>query len=113
VLTNSINGADGLAIDENDNIWVCANQADEIVIVDPTGKAIGKLGDFDGLKKGAPDGLLFPASLVFEGDSVLVTNLSLDLRLFGFNAVDSQWAAQVTRHTVARLPKKILTPPAR
>lgn len=113
VLTNSINGADGLVIDENDNIWVCANQADEIVIVDPTGKAIGKLGDFDGLKKGAPDGLLFPASLVFDGDSVLVTNLSLDLRLFGFNAVDSQWAAQVTRHTVARLPKTILTPPAR
>ena len=35
VLTNSINGADGLAIDEHDNLWVCANQADEIVIVDP------------------------------------------------------------------------------
>src|SRR3954471_10243527 len=107
VLTNSINGADGLAIDEKDNLWVCANQADEIVIVDPSGKAIGKLGDFDGLKKGAPDGLLFPASLVFDGDSLLVTNLSLDLRLFGSNTVDAQWAAQVTRHTVARLPRRI------
>jgi len=34
-----------------------------------------------------------------------VTNLSLDLRLFNpaFNAVDSQYAAQVTVHTVARI----------
>jgi sugar lactone lactonase YvrE len=107
VLTNSINGADGLAIDESGNLWVCANQADEIVVIDPTGKAIAKLGDFDGIKKGAPDGLLFPASLVFDGDSILVTNLSLDLRLFGFNAVDAQWAAQVTSHTIARLPRRI------
>src|SRR3954468_1896111 len=107
VFTNSINGADGLIIDEHDNLWVCANQADEIVVVDPTGKAIAKLGDFDGLKKGAPDGLLFPASLVFDGDSLLVTNLSLDLRLFGSNTVEAQWAPQVPRHTVARLPRRI------
>ena len=32
---------------------VAANQADEIVVVDPTGKAIAKLGDFNGLKDGA------------------------------------------------------------
>src|SRR5207248_11561904 len=96
VLTNCINGADGLIVDEQDNIWVCANQGDEIVIVDTTGKVIAKLGDFDGLKGNAePNGLLFPASLVFAGDSLLVTNLSLDLRLFGFNTVDAQWAAQV------------------
>ena len=106
VLTNSINGADGLIVDEADNIWVCANQGDEIVIIDTTGKVIGKLGDFDGLKGNAePNGLLFPASLVFAGDSLLVTNLSLDLRLFGFNTVDAQWAAQVRTHTIARLPR--------
>jgi sugar lactone lactonase YvrE len=106
VLTNSINGADGLIVDENDNIWVCANQGDEIVIIDNTGKVIGKLGDFDGLKlNNEPDGLLFPASLVFAGNSLLVTNLALDLRLFGFNAVDAQWAAQVQTHTLARLPR--------
>jgi sugar lactone lactonase YvrE len=106
VLTNSINGADGLIVDENDNIWVCANQGDEIVIIDNTGKVIGKLGDFDGLKlNNEPDGLLFPASLAFAGNSLLVTNLALDLRLFGFNAVDAQWAAQVRTHTVARLPR--------
>jgi sugar lactone lactonase YvrE len=49
LFTNSINGADGIAIDSNDNIWVAANQADEIVVVDPIGKVIAKLGDFDGV----------------------------------------------------------------
>jgi DNA-binding beta-propeller fold protein YncE len=107
LFTASINGADGLVIDEHDNLWVCANQSDEIVVVDPTGKAIAKLGDFDGIKKGEPDGLLFPASLVFSGDSVLITNLALDTRNVGFQAVDSQWAAQVKTFTIARLPKRI------
>ena len=110
--TNSINGADGLAIDEDDNIWVCANQSDEIVVVDKTGRAIAKLGDFDGLSHdGAPVGLLLPASLAFRGGFVYVTNLSIDLRLFGFNTVDAQWAAAVQRHTVARLPMHL--PPIR
>ena len=111
VFVNSINGADGLAIDEHDNIWVIANQSDEIVVVEPGGgRAIAKLGDFDGLSgDGAPIGLLFPASLAFHGDWVYVTNLSLDLRAFSptFNAVDSQWAAAVRRHTVARIPRRL------
>jgi sugar lactone lactonase YvrE len=111
--TNSINGADGLIIDGDDNLWVCANQEDEIVVVNPDGRAIAKLGDFDGLSQdGAPAGLLFPASLVFHGGFVYVTNLSLDLRDFGLPpSVDSDWAAAVKRHTVARLPMHI--PPIR
>jgi sugar lactone lactonase YvrE len=109
VFVNSINGADGLAIDDDDNIWVAANQADEIVVVDPTGRVIAKLGDFDGVDRtGAPVGLLFPASLVFSRGFVYVTNLSLDLRLFGLpQPVDAQWAAQVTTHTVARIRARI------
>jgi DNA-binding beta-propeller fold protein YncE len=111
---NSINGADGLIIDPADNLWVAANQADEIVVVDPTGRAIAKLGDFDGIdRQGSPVGLLFPASPVFFDGFVYVTNLSLDLATsFGLpQAVDSQWAGQVTRHTIARLP--MLIPPVR
>jgi sugar lactone lactonase YvrE len=112
VFVNSINGADGLAIDEDDNIWVVANQADEIVVVEPRfGRAIAKLGDFDGLSADrAPVGLLFPASLAFHGDWVYVTNLSLDLRRFSptFNAVDSAWAAEVRRHTVSRIPRRLM-----
>ena len=108
VFTNSINGADGLIIDGHDNIWVCANQSDEIVVVDPTGKAIAKLGDFDGVKHGSPVGLLFPASLARRGEWIYVTNLSLDLRpVVGQQSVDSQWAAQVTRHTLSRIRARI------
>jgi len=108
VFVNSVNGADGLILDEHDNLWICANQSDEIVVLDPTGRVIAKLGDFDGLKDGSPDGLLFPASLVRRGDWLYVTNLSLDIRLFGLpQAVDSQWAAAVTRHTVSRIRARI------
>jgi sugar lactone lactonase YvrE len=35
VFTNSINGCDGIMLDSDDNIWAAANQADEIVVVDP------------------------------------------------------------------------------
>ncbi len=111
VFVNSINGADGLIIDKDDNIWVAANQADEIVVVDPTGKAIAKLGDFDGIaREGAARGLLFPASLAFSRDKqlVYVTNLALDLRLFDLaQSVDSQWIAKVKRYTVSKLEARI------
>lgn len=109
VFANSVNGADGLIIDEHDNLWVAANQADEIVVIDPTGKVIAKLGDFDGIdRRGAPRGLLFPASPVRFGGWIYVTNLALDLRLFGLpQAVDSQWTAQVKTFTIARIRARI------
>jgi sugar lactone lactonase YvrE len=111
VFTNSINGADGIAIDNNDNIWVAANQADEIVVVDPNGKAIAKLGDFNGVQGGVTDGLLFPASPAFSKDGhwLYVTNLELDLTTIGITqSVDSQWAAQVERqHSIAKLGARI------
>ncbi|HEV8586668.1 MAG TPA: SMP-30/gluconolactonase/LRE family protein [Methylomirabilota bacterium] len=110
---NSVNGCDGLIIDESDNLWIAANQADEIVVVNPSGRAIAKLGDFGGIDgTGAPIGLLFPASLVRSGGFIYVTNLSLDLRLFGLaQTVDSQWAAQVTTHTVSKIPAVIPSVP--
>lgn len=111
VFTNSINGADGLFLDEDDNVWVCANQADEIVVTDPSGKAIAKLGDFNGVQNGSPVGLLFPASLVRSGGFIYITNLSLDLRpITGQQSVDSQWAAEVTTHTIARIRASIPRP---
>jgi sugar lactone lactonase YvrE len=109
IFTNSINGADGLIIDANDNLWVAANQADEIVVVDPAGTAIAKRGDFDGISpEGTPRGLLFPASPVFYGEFVYVTNLALDLRQFGLPpSVDSQYCAQVTTWNVARISRHL------
>ena len=109
VFVNSVNGADGLIIDDDDNLWVAANQADEIVVIDPSGRVLAKLGDFGGIDPhGAPVGLLFPASLVRSGNFIYVTNLALDLRLFGLaQPVDAQWAAQVTTHTIAKIQARI------
>src|SRR5262249_31358368 len=104
VLVYSINGADGIALDQHDNIWIAANQSDEIVVIDPTGKVLAKLGDFDGIARdGTPRGLFFPASPDFsrDGKDLIVTNLALDLRLAGGpQTIQSQWADQVTRYTV-------------
>jgi sugar lactone lactonase YvrE len=108
VFVNSINGADGLAIDKQGNLWVAANQSDEIDVVSPTGKLLARMGDFEGVdRKGMARGLLFPASVAFshDGKFLYVTDLALDLRIFGLpQAVDSQWCAQVKRYTVSRIP---------
>jgi sugar lactone lactonase YvrE len=110
-LVYGINGADGIVIDRSDNIWVAANQSDEIVVIDPTGKMIAKLGDFDGIKKdGSPRGLFFPASPDFskDGKNLFVTNLALDLRLAnGPQTLQSQWADQLTRYTISRIRARI------
>lgn len=80
VFAESINGADGIAFDSSGNLWVAANQADEVVVLDGNGRVVAKFGDFLGIREdGAPRGLLFPASIVFSGDSAFVTNLSLPL----------------------------------
>jgi sugar lactone lactonase YvrE len=114
MFTNSINGCDGIAIDSSNRIWAAANQADEMVVVDPTGKVIAKLGDFDGINGGTTKGLLFPASPAFspQGDFLWVTNLELDLRSItkstqhpdGIQTVDSQWAEEITQHSIAKIP---------
>jgi len=110
IFTNSVNGADGLLVDDDDNVWVAANQSDEIVVVDKTGKVIAKLGDFEGLvDNSTPKGLLFPASPDFsrDGKTLYVTNLALDLRVGTGNpaniAVDSAWAAKVKHWTVSKI----------
>jgi sugar lactone lactonase YvrE len=111
----SINGADGVVLDHNDNIWVCANQSDEIVVIDPTGKPLAKLGDFHGIDKvGQPHGLFFPASPAFskDGDTLYVTNLALDLRYAGGpQTLQSQYADQVKRYTISKMKARI--PPLR
>jgi SMP-30/Gluconolactonase/LRE-like region len=106
--TTGINAPDGVALDRNDNLWVLANQGDEVVVVDPTGKVIQKLGDFDGIAaNGSINGLLFPASDTFspDGQFLYVTNLALYLPYAGVAsiAVDSGWTLQVKHFNVARI----------
>ena len=104
-------GPDGVIIDENDNLWVACNQSNEVLVLEPKqGKVIARLGDFGGIDKdGAPIGFLWSNSLVFHGDYVLVTNLSLDVSLASPNlrTVDGPWAGEVKLHTVSKIKKHI------
>jgi sugar lactone lactonase YvrE len=121
ILITGINAPDGILIDRNDNIWICSNQEDEIVIVDPkaknpvTGatlpKVIAKLGDFYGIdQNGIAQGFLFPASLAFsrDGSTVYVSNLTLYLPYAGADpAIDSDWTLEVKGYTVSAIPASI------
>ncbi len=111
ILVTGINAPDGIMIDHNDNIWICSNQEDEIVVIDKTGKVIAKLGDFYGIDhNGIAQGFLFPASLAFsqDGKSLYVSNLTLYLPYAGADlAIDSAWTLQVKGYTVSRIPAVI------
>jgi DNA-binding beta-propeller fold protein YncE len=109
-------GPDGLIIDEHDNLWIACNQSNEILVLEPTqGRVIAKLGDFGGIDRdGAPIGFLWSNSLVFHGDDVLVTNLSLNVAAFtsqSLRTVDGPWADQVKLHTISKIKKRIPSVP--
>jgi DNA-binding beta-propeller fold protein YncE len=77
ILAESINGADGLAVDKKGRLWVAANQGDEVLALSETGGVLAKLGEFRGLgDDGTPNGLLFPASIVIVDNDMFVTNLA-------------------------------------
>jgi DNA-binding beta-propeller fold protein YncE len=100
VFAESINGADGLVFDRQGRLWVCANQADQVVALNANGRVIATLGSFDGIgRDGAPKGLLFPASPVIVGDEIFVTNLAIALT----PATGDEPEEDVTRWTVSRI----------
>ena len=100
-LTQSVNGADGIIYDsDNDLLWVAANQADQVVAIDPdTGRVVAKIGEFLGIKPdGSARGFIFPASLVEAANGkILVTNLALPLTL----PADDEPEEDVTKYTVS------------
>jgi sugar lactone lactonase YvrE len=101
VFAESLNGADGLVFDsESGLLWVCANQADEVVALNANGRIVAKLGEFRGINRnGTPDGLLFPASPVIVGDEIFVTNLAIPLT----DAKGDEPEEDVTRWTISRM----------
>jgi sugar lactone lactonase YvrE len=111
IFITGINAPDGIAVDRHDNLWVCANQEDDIIVVDKTGKVIAKLGDFNGINEhGVVRGLLFPASLAFskDGETLYVSNLTLFLPYAGAKlAVDSAWTLKAKHYTVSKIPAVI------
>ncbi|HEY3911828.1 MAG TPA: SMP-30/gluconolactonase/LRE family protein [Stellaceae bacterium] len=126
VLTTGINAPDGIAIDRRDDLWVVANQEDEIDVVDPNAvdafrhtaaKIVAKRGDFDGISpNGSIEGLLFPASPAFSPDGKLlyVSNLALYLPYAGVPepAIDSPWTPEVKHYTIAAIRADIPSLPA-
>lgn len=97
----SINGADGIAFDGLGRLWVAANQGDEVVAVNGSGRVVARRGSFEGIgRDGAPRGLLFPASIVFSRGSIYVTNLALALT----GAAGDEPEEEVTTFTVSRIP---------
>jgi DNA-binding beta-propeller fold protein YncE len=100
VLAESINGADGIALYRGKFIVVAANQGDQVLFVNETGRVIAKLGDFLGIRDdGSPRGLLFPASLVIVDDTIFVTNLALPLTM----TAGDESEEDVTTYTVSRI----------
>jgi sugar lactone lactonase YvrE len=121
ILITGINAPDGIRVDRQGNIWVCANQEDEMVVIDPNAKnpvngqtvpkVIAKLGDFDGIdEKGIAQGFLFPASPAFspDGTTLYVSDLTLYLPYAGAEpAIDSDWTLQVNAYTVSKISTSI------
>ncbi|WP_020586769.1 hypothetical protein [Desulfobacter curvatus] len=104
IFAESINGADGLAMDDDGCLWVAANQADALKKLDGYGRVIDSIGSFKGIgKDGAPQGLLFPASLVITGKFIYVTNLALPLT----SAVGDEFEEDVSLYTVSKLALKL------
>jgi sugar lactone lactonase YvrE len=84
IFITGINAPDGIMVDANDNIWICANQEDEIVVVDKTGKVIAKLGGFEGIDpKGIVRGSRQSLAFSQDGKWLYVTNLTLFLPFAG------------------------------
>ncbi|MGB2817450.1 MAG: SMP-30/gluconolactonase/LRE family protein [Burkholderiaceae bacterium] len=105
VFAESVNGADGLAMDVQGLLWVAANQADTLVALDERGRVVAQVGSFEGVRQGRPVGFLFPASMVIIGREFFVTNLALALT----PAIGDEPEEDVTRWTISR----VLLPPLR
>jgi sugar lactone lactonase YvrE len=69
--TEALHGADGLALDLLGNVYVAANQANEIQVLSPAGTLLARFGSSGSVT------LSFPASLVFKGNQVYFSNASL------------------------------------
>lgn len=69
--SQSLHGADGIAFDQDGNLWVCANQANELQVISPDAELVARY------RGSGADAMDFPASLVFRGRTLYLSNLSL------------------------------------
>lgn len=78
IFAESVHGADGLLFDRG-RLWVAANQSDVVVALDARGRQVIRAGEFEGIRNGTPQGLLFPASMAVVDGWMYVANLALPL----------------------------------
>jgi sugar lactone lactonase YvrE len=71
VAGGALDGADGIAFDASGHLFVCSNQSDEIAVLDTAGRVVAEY------RGSGADALSSPASLVFVGRTLYVTNLAL------------------------------------
>jgi sugar lactone lactonase YvrE len=69
--TDALHGADGLAFDIAGNAYIAANQVGEIQVVSPAGRLIARYAGMGSTE------LDFPATLLFKGSQLYLTNASL------------------------------------
>jgi sugar lactone lactonase YvrE len=67
--TGALDGADGITFDKSGMLWVSANQANEVQVLSKTGSLIKRFAG------SGDDALVFPASPIFVGKTLYVTNL--------------------------------------
>jgi len=70
--THALDGADGIVFDTKGNLWVCANQVNEIQVLSPSAELTAR---FSGTGTNALD---FPASPVFFGHALYIANLAFE-----------------------------------
>jgi sugar lactone lactonase YvrE len=68
--SGALNAPDGIMFDVRGNLYVCANIMNEVQVLDPAGRLIAR---YTGAGANALD---FPASLVFAGKTLYLTDLS-------------------------------------
>src|SRR5439155_724772 len=68
----ALDGADGIQFDVKGNLYVCANQANEVQVLSPGGALIARYGHNAG-----DDPLDFPASPIFHEKGLYIANLAL------------------------------------
>jgi sugar lactone lactonase YvrE len=67
----ALDGADGIAFDVKGNLYVCSNQSDEVTVLSPSGAVVAEY------RGTGADAFSSPASLVFRGKQVYITDLAL------------------------------------
>jgi sugar lactone lactonase YvrE len=69
--SHALDGADGIQFDVRGQLYVCANQANEIQVLSPSGALVARYRGTGG------DAMDFPASPVFHEKALYVANLAL------------------------------------